>query len=105
MPTKDFWKLAEKRLGARKIADIKKEARQEAAMLMKIQNFIASSVEEYMAKNKVGFNELVDKLGSSPSHLAKIKKGQANLTIASFAHLMVTLEKEPEEVLNLTGTK
>jgi transcriptional regulator with XRE-family HTH domain len=82
-------------------AGIKQEAVQEARMLLAVQNFIASSVEEYMIANKVGFNQLVEKLGSSPSYLSKIRKGQANLTTGSFAHLMATLGKNVEPLFKI----
>ena len=98
MESKNFWKHAQERLGVDRVAEIKKEAEKEANMLRSVQNFISSSVEEYMNENKVGFNELVAKLGSSPSHLSKIKKGEANLTISSFAHLMAVLGKDPEDL-------
>ena len=42
---------------------------------------------EYMKKNKVGFNEVVRRLSTSPSQAAKIQRGEANLTLASFANL------------------
>ncbi|MBP6870247.1 helix-turn-helix transcriptional regulator [Candidatus Babeliales bacterium] len=102
MEKNNFWKNAELRLGADRVAEIKKEAESEAKILLLIQQFITSSVEEYMEKNKVGFNELSAKLGSSPSHLSKIRKGQANLTISSFARLMATLQVENFDFLKLT---
>ncbi len=98
---KDFEEYTATRLTKEERADIKQEAAREAHMLVAVQNFIASSVEEYMTEHKVGFNELVEKLGSSPSHLSKIRKGQANLTIGSFVHLMATLGKSPEDILKL----
>jgi len=73
----------------------------EVKIFKSIQNFITSSLEEYMAKNKVGFNELVEKLGSSLPHLSKIKKGEANLTIGSFAHLMATLGKDVKPLFKI----
>ena len=95
--TKDFEEYAATRLTKEERDEIRKEAELEVKILRSIQNFISSSLEEYMTENKVGFNELVDKLKSSPSHLSKMRKGQANLTIGSFAHLMATLGKDPIE--------
>ena len=55
-------------------------------------------MEDYMEKNKVGFNELVRRLDSSPAHVSKIRRGEANLTLSSLAHLFATLGKEPQDV-------
>lgn len=96
--TKDFQAYIETRLTKEEIAQIDREVDLEVKILRSIQNFISSSLEEYMTENKVGFNELVAKLGSSPSHLSKIRKGEANLTISSFAHLMATLGKDPQDL-------
>ena len=96
--TKDFQEYIETRLTKEEIAEIDREVELEVKILRSIQRFISSSLEEYMTENKVGFNELVAKLGSSPSHLSKIRKGEANLTISSFAHLMATLGKDPQDL-------
>lgn len=96
--TKDFQTYIETQLTKEEIAEIDREVDLEVKILRSIQNFISSSLEEYMTENKVGFNELVAKLGSSPSHLSKIRKGEANLTISSFAHLMATLGKDPQDL-------
>ena len=47
-----------------------------------------------MAKEKIGFNELVKRLGVSPSKVSKIQKGEANLTIASIAHISALLKRK-----------
>jgi hypothetical protein len=51
-----------------------------------------------MKKNNVGFNEVVRRLSISPSQAAKIQPGQANLTLASFAHFLALMGKEPKDV-------
>jgi DNA-binding Xre family transcriptional regulator len=95
---KDFEEYIATKLTKEERAEVRKEAELEVKILKSIKSFISSSLEEYMAENKVGFNELVAKLGSSPSHLSKIKKGQANLTIESVAHLMATMGKDPDAI-------
>ena len=99
--TKSFDEYAEKRLGKEKYSEMCKKVDQEARMLLAIQKFITSSVEEYMTDNDVGFNELVRQLKVSPTYVSKMRKGQANLTLYSFARLMTTLGKEPQDVLNI----
>lgn len=98
MKTKSFQELLEKRLTRDEIAEIEKQASLEAKILRYIQQSISDAMTDYMQKNDVGFNELVRRLNSSPAHVAKIQKGQANLTVASMAHILALLEKEPRDV-------
>ena len=43
----------------------------------------------------MGFNNMVKKLDISTAKLAKILKGEANLTITSIAHICALLGKKP----------
>jgi transcriptional regulator with XRE-family HTH domain len=61
-----------------------------------LQKSIADAVDDYVQKNKIGFNELVRRLNSSPAHVSKIQRGEANLTLSSIAHLFSLLGKEPQ---------
>lgn len=85
MKTKSFKDYLEKRLNKKEIAQIKKLAE-------------ADMTNEYMKKNKVGFNELARLLDSSPSQLAKIQKGEANLRLSSVAHLFALMDKDPKDI-------
>lgn len=98
MKTKSFQKYLEKRLNKDEIAEIERQAALEVEMLRAIQQMISTVIEDYMVKNNVGFNELVRCLDASPSHVAKMRRGEANLTISSMAHLFAALGKEPQEV-------
>jgi DNA-binding Xre family transcriptional regulator len=98
MKTKSFQEYLEKRLNKKEIAEIEEQARLEAKILRSIQRFITEAVDEYMQKNEIGFNELVRRLDASPSHVAKIQRGEANLTISSLAHICALLGKEPMDV-------
>ncbi len=98
MKTKSFQKYLEKRLNKEEIAEIEEQAKREIQILSSIQKLIASAMDDYMTKKKIGFNELVRRLDSSPAHVAKMRRGEANLTLSSLAHLFATLEKEPQEV-------
>jgi plasmid maintenance system antidote protein VapI len=51
-----------------------------------------------MKEKNIGFNELVKRLGVSPAHIAKIKRHDANLTLASIARLFAALDQEPRLV-------
>lgn len=98
MKTKSFQKYLEQRLNKDEIAEIEVQARLEIKILASIQQLISSAMEDYMEKNNIGFNELVRRLDSSPAHVAKIRRGEANLTLSSLAHLFAALGKEPQEV-------
>lgn len=95
--TKSLQEYAETRLSKEELAEIDKQVDLEIKIFKSIQRIISTAMNDYMEKNKVGFNELVRRLGSSPSQVAKMQRGEANLTIASFAHLFALLGKEPQD--------
>lgn len=98
--TKSFQKLMEKKLTKKEIAEIEHQATIEAKVLKSLQNDITNAMNNYMEEKNIGFNELVKRLNVSPAHIAKIKKGDANLTIASIARLFSLLEQEPHLIFN-----
>ena len=51
-----------------------------------------------MAKEHIGFNELVRRLGVSPTQVKKIQNGGSNLTLASIAHISAFLKRRPKLV-------
>jgi len=99
MKTKSFQKYLEKRLDKNEIASIEKQAVAEIHALQTLQKVIVDAIETYMQENNIGFNELVRRLDSSPTHVAKIQRGEANLTLASLAHIFSLLGKEAQLVL------
>src|SRR5580704_7978078 len=98
MRTKSFQKYIEKRLSKEKIQEIERKTDLEVKMLRSIQKLIADTMAEYMEKEEIGFNELVRRLDSSPTQVAKMQRGEANLTISTMAHLFALLGKEPQDV-------
>lgn len=98
MKPRSFDKYVAKRLTKVEIAEIKKQALLEKSVLDALQQDIAKAMARYMKKNDIGFNELVDRLDTSPSHVTKIQKGTANLTLSSLAHLFATIGEEPKLV-------
>ncbi len=98
MKTRNFQKYLEKRLDKAEIAEIKTQAKLEVEILKSIQQLISGVMEDYMEKNNIGFNELVRRLDSSPAQVAKMRRGEANLTLTSLAHLFAALGKGPQEV-------
>lgn len=95
MKTKNFQNYLETRLNKREISKLEKQAILEKKALQNLQSDISKIVTKYMNEEKVGFNELVRRLGSSPSQVTKIRKGEANLTIASLAHIFALLNRKP----------
>jgi hypothetical protein len=97
--TVDFQESVEALFGKERCDEFKKQAESEVKILRAMQNFITTSLEDYMQEHQVGFNELVRRLDVSPTYFSKMRKGQANLTITSFARLMANLGKEPQDIL------
>jgi len=98
MKTKSFHDLIKTKLSQEQLDEIEKQAQLEVSILRSIQKILSDTMAEYMKKNKVGFNEVVRRLSTSPSQAAKIQRGQANLTLASFAHFLALMGKEPKDV-------
>lgn len=96
--TKNFQKLMEKRLTKSEIAEIEHQATLEATALKALQSDITNAMNDYMEEENIGFNELVRRMDVSPAHIAKIKKGTANLTLASIARLFALLGQTPRLV-------
>lgn len=95
MKTKNFQTYLEKRLNKQEVAEIEEIALLEKKALLGLQEDVSRSIAEYMAAEQIGFNELVRRLDSSPAQVSKIQKGEANLTIASLAHIFALLKKQP----------
>lgn len=101
MKTKSFQAYIEKRLTKEELAEIDRQAQIEVDMIRSIQRMLSETMAEFMKKNDIGFNELVRRLETSPSQVAKIQRGEANLTLSSFAHLLVLMGKEPQDVFKI----
>jgi len=100
MKTKKLSDYIQTRLSKKEIAAIDKQAKLEVQALKSLQNDITRAMNEYMKEKNIGFNELVQRLNVSPAHIAKIKKGEANLTLSSIARIFALLEQEPHLVFN-----
>ena len=96
MKLKNFQDLIEERLTHDVIKDIEKQAELEVKALRCLQKSISDAIAHYMEINKVGFNEMVKRLNSNPTQFSKIQRGNANLTLASLAHIAALLGQEPQ---------
>ena len=86
MKTKNFREYLQERFDETTIRDIEAQADAEAENLKDMQEEVSKAVAAYMSEQKIGFNELVKRLGTSPSQIAKIQRGEANVTLATLAH-------------------
>ena len=98
MATKNFKNYLEKRLSKAEIKEIEEQAELEFESLKILQHDVTHAIAEYMVDEQIGFNELVRRLGISPTQMAKIQKGEANLTLATLAHIGALLKKRPHLV-------
>lgn len=100
MKTKSFDKYLKKRLDKKEIREIEQQAKLEFEALQNLQNELSEAFLEYMSEHDIGFNEAARRLQMSPSQVSKIKKGEANLTLATIAHIGALLNKHPHIVFS-----
>src|SRR3989338_6896372 len=92
---KRFQEYLEQRLDKAEIAELEQQAEFEYRSLCELQKELATVITEYAKKEKIGFNELVRRLGISPTQLTKIQAGKANVTLATIAHLGALFKRQP----------
>ena len=95
MKAKNFETLLSQRLDKKEIAEIEAAAQIEYEALKTLQEDVSKALIQYMAAQNIGFNELVRKLGKSPTQVSKIIKGQANLTLATVAQIYALMGVRP----------
>lgn len=96
MRTKKFSDYLTTRLSSTEIIELEAQVLREKTILETLQKDIAHALESYMAAEEIGFNELIRRLDMSPTKASNIRKGKANLTLASIAHLFALIKKEPQ---------
>lgn len=99
MKTKNFQQYLNKRLDKAEIAEIETLAVLEMEFLKSLQKDVSEAVATYMKEEQIGFNELVRRLDVSPTQVSKIQSGNANLTLATIAHLFALLKLKPQLVI------
>ncbi len=95
MKVKSFKEHLETRLNKQDIAEIESAAEMEYKAIRALREDISKAISQYMSNNGIGFNDIVRKLGKSPSQVSKIMKGEANLTITSIAQIFAIIGKMP----------
>lgn len=94
MKVKSFQSYLKLRLKKQEMEELESQVDAEYQMLQSLQDNVSQVIAEYMAKEKIGFNELMRRLGVGPSTVAKLQKGESNLTLATVAHLSATMKKK-----------
>lgn len=95
MRIKNFDDHLKKRLDNGELKRLEGKALLEGEALQILQHDIAAAIAKHMEERGMGFNELTRELGVSPTQASKIRKGEANLTVASIAHIAAFLGKKP----------
>lgn len=79
-------------------AEVDQQADKMIAAMRELQESVSSAVASYMAKEKIGFNELTRRLHTSSRQTSRLLKGEANLTMASIAELAAVMGKKARVV-------
>ena len=95
MKVKSFDHYLATRLNDNEIKQIEQAAQLEFETLQALKADISKAVIHYMNINSIGFNDVVRKLGKSPSQVSKIIKGEANLTLATIAQIFAMMGQKP----------
>jgi transcriptional regulator with XRE-family HTH domain len=93
MSKQNYSKLSEfilENYTAEEAASMRAAAAEEVAQLQSLQDDVTRLVAQFMAREKIGFNEVVRRLGISPSQFSKIQRGSGNITLATLAHIAQT---------------
>ena len=100
MKLRNFRDHLSNRLDKREIVELERQAQIEYESLKLLQHDVAAVLAQHMEEEGIGFNELVRRLGISPTQMARISKGEANLTLSSLAHIAGLLGKRAHLVFN-----
>ena len=102
MKTKNFDTYLESRLSKQKIKQIERDAKMEYETMLALKEDIASAINNYMKSIKLGFNDVVERLGKSPSQVSRIIKGEGNLTLSTIAPIYAFMGKRAHLVAQQT---
>jgi DNA-binding phage protein len=80
-------------LSAEDIAEAEREADDELAVMRQLQEALKEATIEYLTKNKMGVPDFTEKLQTSTRQTYRILNGEANVTLATLAHLSHVIGK------------
>lgn len=94
MNIKNFDDYLESRLSKKKIKEVERDAKMEYETMIALKQDISNAMNEYISEHHLGFNDVVQRLGKSPSQVSKIIKGEGNFTLATIAQLYAFMGKK-----------
>ena len=80
------------------IDQLNASAEAEIQAIKSLQESISAAVADYMAREKIGFNELTRRLDVSTRITSKLVKGNSNLSMGTIAHLSALIGRKPKIV-------
>ena len=77
------------------ITSLHAQAREREYVRQMLSEQISAAIAAYMAKEKIGFNELTRRLGMSTATTSKLIKGDSNMTIETIASVAQIMGARP----------
>jgi hypothetical protein len=96
----DYAAIRKELFSPEQLAQLDATAEAEIFAIRSLQESISAAVAEYMAREKIGFNELTRRLDVSTRITSKLVKGNSNLSMATIAHLSALIGKKPRIVFD-----
>ena len=96
MRTVSFEKLLQTNFSPAESKGIEDAAQLEFEILKSFQNDVSENLKNFMEEERLSISEVARRLGTSPAQIHKIQLKNANLTLASVAHLYALMRKKPQ---------
>ena len=74
---------------------IQADAENRSNMRRALAEDVSRELASYMAREKIGFNELTRRLAVSPATTSKLMRGSGNITLDTIAQISEVLGKKP----------
>ncbi len=94
----DYSDIRKEMFSKNEIDQLDAAAEAEIQATKSLQESVSAAVAEYMAREKIGFNELTRRLEVSTRITSKLVKGNSNLSMGTIAHLSALIGKKPRIV-------
>ena len=94
----DYSDIRKEMFSKEEIDQLDASANAEIQAIKSLQESISAAVADYMAREKIGFNELTRRLEVSTRITSKLVKGNSNLSMGTIAHLSALIGRKPRIV-------
>ena len=94
----DYSDIRKEMFSKEEIDHLDASAEAEIQAIKSLQESISAAVADYMAREKIGFNELTRRLEVSTRITSKLVKGNSNLSMGTIAHLSALIGRKPRIV-------